>query len=141
MRLYRLTQNYHAELDFYSFDTVKGANLRATYAKVASDYMQRMAPEKYHDFLTPKTEVGCIRRVMDTDYLACLNRSNVELVYDDPIDSFVEDGVRTRSGRLVKADAVALANGFEVQKPLVSLNIYGEEGVSVADHVSRSCPI
>ena len=140
MRLYRLTQNYYAELDFYSFDTVKGASIRTLYAKIARDYMRRIAPEKYHDFLTPRTEPGCVRRVMDTDYLACLNRSNVELVYDDPIHSFVKDGVCARSGRLVRADAVVLANGFKVQKPLVSLNIYGERGVSVADHVSRGFP-
>lgn len=140
MRFYRLTQNYYAELDFYSFPTVKGANIRSSYAKFANDYMRRIAPAKYHDFLTPGTEVGCVRRVMDTDYFDCLNRSNVELVYDDPIDSFVKDGVRTRSGRLVRADAVILANGFEVQKPLVSLNLYGEGGVSVADHVRSSYP-
>ena len=139
MRLYRLTQNYYAELDFYSFDTVKGASIRNLYAQVAGDYRRRTAPEKYHDFLTPKTEVGCVRRVMDTDYLACLNRSNVELVHDDPVHSFAEDGVRTTSGRLVRADAVVLANGFEVQKPLASLNIYGEGGVTVTDHVSTSC--
>ncbi|KAL9084931.1 MAG: hypothetical protein Q9159_004975 [Coniocarpon cinnabarinum] len=134
MRLYRLTQNYYAEMDFYSFDIVNGAGLRALYAKVGVDYMRRTAPEKYHDFLAPKTEVGCVRRVMDTDYFSSLNRDNVELVHADPVEEFVEGGVRTTSGRMVKADAVILANGFEVQKPLVSLNIFGEQGVSVAEH-------
>ena len=139
MRLYRLTLNYNAEMDFYSFDIANGAEIRTSYANAAIEYMRRTAPEKYHDFLVPKTEVGCVRRVMDTEYLSCLNRSNVELVYEDSIDSFVEDGVRTTSGRLVRADAAILANGFEVQKPLVSLNIFGENGISVPEHVSGSC--
>lgn len=136
MRLYRLSLNYQAEMDFYTFPTVEGAPIRSQYAKFASDYIRATAPAKHHDFLVPKSEVGCVRRVMDTDYLQCLNRDNVELVYDDPVESFVENGVRTSSGRFVRADAVIMANGFEVQKPLVSLNIYGEKGVSVAEHVS-----
>ena len=136
MKLYRLKQNYYAELDFYSFDIVSGAEIRKLYADFALSYMRRTAPEKYHEFLTPKTEVGCVRRVLDTDYLPALNREHVELIGDDGVESFVEDGVRTASGRTVKADAVIMANGFKVQKPLASLNIYGENGVSVSDHVS-----
>jgi hypothetical protein len=36
----------------------------------------------------------------------------------------------------VKADAIILANGFQVQKPLLTLNLHGEGGISVAEHVS-----
>ncbi|KAI1312688.1 putative monooxygenase [Xylaria venustula] len=134
MRAYRSIQNYYAECDFLSFDILAGAGLRKMYADYQGAYIRRVAPEKYHDFLVPKTEVGCKRRVMDTGYLECLNRCNVELIYDDPIEEIVEHGVRTRSGNIVKADAIILANGFQVEKPLVSLNLYGEGGISVAEH-------
>ncbi|KAJ8121489.1 hypothetical protein ONZ43_g2070 [Nemania bipapillata] len=137
MLAYRSVHNYYAEYDFLSFDTVAGADLRKTYADYQGAYIRKISPEKYHEFLLPKTEVGCKRRVMDTDYLECLNRDNVELVYRDPIEEIVENGVRTKSGRIIKADAIILANGFQVEKPLVSLNLYGEGGISVAEHWNK----
>lgn len=137
MRAYRGAQNYWAECDFLSFDIVKGAQLRKMYADYQGAYILRTSPEKYHSFLLPKIEVGCKRRVMDTNYLDSLNRDNVELVYQDPIQEICEDGIRTKSGRLVRADAIILANGFQVERPLVSLNLYGENGISVAEHWNK----
>ncbi|KAJ5922976.1 monooxygenase [Penicillium verrucosum] len=134
MRAYRAIQNYYAELDFYSFPTETGAGIRKMYADTQGAYIRQASPAKYHDFLIPKTEVGCKRRVMDSDYLQSLHRDNVELMYDDPIREIVEHGVLTKSGRFVPADAIVLANGFQVQKPLLSLNLFGKGGVSVAEH-------
>ncbi|GAW13742.1 hypothetical protein ANO14919_031310 [Xylariales sp. No.14919] len=134
MRTYRLMHAYYSEWDFQSFPIESGAPIRKMYAEYHGDYIRRISPERYHEFLIPKIEVGCKRRVMDTDYLECLHRDNVELAYKDPIDKIVEKGVRTKSGRLVRADAIVLANGFQLSKPLLSLNLRGEEGVSVADH-------
>ncbi|KAI0452991.1 putative monooxygenase [Xylaria acuta] len=134
MRSYRLLQNYYSEWDFKSFPTESGAPIRKLYADYHGAYIQRTAPAKYLEFLLPKTEVGCKRRVMDTDYLECLHRDNVELVYKDPIEEIVENGVRTKSGRFVNADAIVLANGFRIEKPLLTLNLRGQGGVTVADH-------
>ncbi|KAI1176173.1 putative monooxygenase [Nemania sp. FL0916] len=134
MRAYRAMWNYYAEVDFLSFPTIEGAGMRKMYADYQGAYIRRISPTKYHEFLVPKTEVGCKRRVMDTDYLDCLNRDNVELIHSDPIDKIVEHGVRTKSGRFVKADAIILANGFQVLKPLLTLNLIGEGGISVAEH-------
>ncbi|KAI0553197.1 putative monooxygenase [Xylaria curta] len=137
MRGYRLMQMSLNEFDFRSFPIEEGAKLRKMYAAYQEGYMKKTAPKKYHEFLRPKSEVGCKRRVMDTDYLECLHRSNVELVYDDPVEEIVEEGVRTKSGRTVKADAIVLANGFQVQKPLVTLNLRGEGGLTVTDHWNK----
>ena len=126
MRVYHGIQNYYAEYDFLRFDISAGAGLRKVYADYHGAYIRRVSPEKYREFLVPDTEVGCKRRVMDTDYLECLNRDNVELIYNDPIEEIIENGVRTKSGNIIKADAIILANGFQVEKPLVSLNLYGE---------------
>ncbi|KAI0429078.1 putative monooxygenase [Xylaria sp. FL1042] len=134
MRTYRLIQNYYSDWDFKSFPIEGGAPIRKMYTDYHRDYIQRSSPEKYHEFLLPTSEIGCKRRVMDTDYLESLYRNNVELVYQDPIEEFVENGVRTKSGRFVKADAIVLANGFQIMKPLLTLNLHGEEGVNVADH-------
>lgn len=134
MHVYRLVQNYNTEWDFQSFPTDTGVAIRKMYADYEGGYIRKMSPEKYHEFLVPKTEVGCKRRVMDSDYLECLHRDNVELIYKDPIEEVVESGVRTRSGRIVEADAIVLANGFQVLGPLMSLDLRGEGGVSVSDH-------
>lgn len=136
MRAYRLVQNYNTEWDFQSFPIDTGVAIRKMYADYEGWYIRKTSPEKYHEFLVPKTEVGCKRRVMDSDYLECLHRDNVELVYDDPIEEVVENGVRTRSGRVVRADAIVLANGFQVLGPLMSLDLRGEGGVSISEHVS-----
>ncbi|KAJ8126193.1 hypothetical protein O1611_g7445 [Lasiodiplodia mahajangana] len=134
MRGYRALQNFYTEFDFQSFPIESGAPLRKMYADYQGAYIRRTAPKKYLDFLVPKTEIGCKRRVMDTYYLDCLHRDNVELVYEDPIEEIVEDGVRTKSGRVVDADAIVLANGFEALDALSTLNIHGEGGLSIADH-------
>ncbi|KAI0508443.1 putative monooxygenase [Xylaria bambusicola] len=137
MRIYRGIHNYYAEYDFQSFDIITGAGIRKMYADYQGAYIRRVSPEKYQKFLVPDIEVGCKRRVMDTDYLECLNRDNVELIYEDSIEEIVDNGVRTKSGRTIKADGIILANGFQVEKPLVSLNLYGEDGVSVAEHWNK----
>ncbi|KAJ8121863.1 hypothetical protein ONZ43_g1794 [Nemania bipapillata] len=134
MRGYRAMQNFYTEQDFLSFPTESGAPIREMQARDIGDYIRRSSPAKYHDFLVPKTELGCKRRVMDTEYLECLHRENVELVYQDPIEEVVKDGVRTRSGRVVHADAIILANGFQIFRPLSSVSVLGEGGVSIADH-------
>ncbi|KAM3428465.1 hypothetical protein NHJ13734_008586 [Beauveria thailandica] len=134
MRVNRAMHNYYSEMDFKSFPTEAGAAIRNMYAAYQGAYIKSASPEKYHDFLVPKSEVGCKRRVMDSDYLTSLGRDNVELVYSDPIEEILPEGVRTKSGRIVEADAIVLANGFQVQKPLLTLNLHGQGGVSIAHH-------
>ncbi|KAI1423130.1 putative monooxygenase [Xylaria sp. FL1777] len=134
MRTYRFLQYYGSDWDFKSFPIESGAPIRKMYTDYFGEYIRRASPKKYHEFLIPKIEIGCKRRVMDTDYLECLHRDNVELVYKDPIEEVVENGVRTKSGRIVKADAIVLANGFQILKPLLTLNLRGENGITVADH-------
>lgn len=72
---------------------------------------------------------------MDTDYLACLHRENVELVHSDTIEEITEAGVRTRSGREVHAVAIGLATGFQTQQVLYPMEIKGEKRVTLNEHV------
>ncbi|KAJ5279996.1 4-hydroxyacetophenone monooxygenase [Penicillium angulare] len=72
---------------------------------------------------------------MDTDYLSCLHRENVDLIYNDPIDHITERGIVMRSGQAIDADAIFLANRFETQKPLFPMEIRGQNGQSIADHI------
>lgn len=135
MRLYRFYHYYLMEADFSGFYLESGRKIRDDLTKTQLDYMRRTAPEKYHAALTPKTEIGCKRKVMDTDYLACLHRENMELVSSDPITEITESGVRTKSGREVNADAIVLATGFQTEQMLYPLVIKGEKGITLNEHV------
>ncbi|KAF9893503.1 hypothetical protein FE257_010815 [Aspergillus nanangensis] len=133
-RLYRAFLFLMQEKDFAGFHRENGQDLRNEWTAAATEYILKHSPAKYRDFLVPNTTIGCKRRVMDTDYLACLHRENVGLIHDDPIDRITEIGVTTKSGREIHADAIVLANGFETQKPLFPMEIRGQNGQSVADH-------
>ncbi|KIL83770.1 hypothetical protein FAVG1_13046 [Fusarium avenaceum] len=137
MRVYRAWLYYQKERDFAGFKIAQGLVTRKKWAEETIEYIRKTAPEKYLNFLIPKTEVGCKRRVNDTDYLACLHRDNVELVYNDPIGEIEENGVRTVSGRFIHADAIVLAHGFETQKPLFPMQIYGKGGITINEHWDR----
>jgi cation diffusion facilitator CzcD-associated flavoprotein CzcO len=136
LRIYRAGLYWEKESGFRGFNVVSGANVRKSWTKNATEYIQRNAPAKCRDFLVPKTEIGCKRRVNDTDYLACLHREIVELIYNDPVEEIESLGIRTRSGKKILADAIILAHGFEKQKPLSPMIITGKDGKSVIDHVS-----
>lgn len=135
MRLYRFWCYFQMETDFFGFRLESGREIREANMKERVAYMKRTAPERYHEALTPKIDFGCKRNVMDTDYFACLHRENVELVYSDPIKEITESGVQTEAGREVNADAIVLANGFQTQQVLYPLEIKGEKGTSLTDHV------
>lgn len=137
MRMYRAKLYWEKERDFKGFDIETGAEIRSGWSKEAADYIRANAPAKYRDFLVPKTEIGCKRRVNDTNYLATLHKDNVDLIYDDPIEEIIATGVRTKSGKTIAADAIVLAHGFETQKPFGSLEIFGERSTSIQDHVSK----
>jgi cation diffusion facilitator CzcD-associated flavoprotein CzcO len=136
MRIYRAHLYWQMERDYTGFDIKGGAAIRQELAKENEAYVKRAAPERYWDALIPKTEIGCKRKVLDTEYLASLHKSNVELVSDDPVEEIVENGVRTRSGREVQADALVLAIGFATQQMLFPMEIVGRRGLSLNKYVS-----
>ncbi|KAI9372932.1 hypothetical protein BJX61DRAFT_410726 [Aspergillus egyptiacus] len=138
MRCFRAAIFFYLESYFTTFDRIAGKKIRESRTKKQTAYIRRAAPERYHDVLVPKMELGCKRRVMDTDYLACLHRENMELVPDDPIESFTATGVQTKSGRDIHADAVVLATGFKATQPLFPMEIVGEKGVSLTEHWQNS---
>lgn len=136
LRAYRAYLYAMQEKDFSGFHLESGQALRKSWTEAAEKYIRENAPAEYEDALVPKTAIGCKRRVMDTDYLACLHQDNVELVHDDPIDRIQSTGVVTKTGREVNADAIILANGFETQRPLFPMEIRGQNGTDIAEHVN-----
>lgn len=136
MRLYRAKHYYDMEADWSGFPIESGAAIRSGLAKENEAYVKRMAPKKYWDALIPKAEIGCKRKVLDTEYLKCLWRDNVDLIPNDPVQQITEDGVLTKSGREIKADAIILAIGFATQQMLCPMEIIGRDGLKLNDYVS-----
>ncbi|KAJ5901101.1 hypothetical protein N7504_007094 [Penicillium tannophilum] len=134
MRLYRFYLYAMMEKNFFGFYQASGGRIRESLKRTQIEYLKRTAPEKYHEALIPRTEIGCKRKVQDTGYLACLHRDNVELVHSDGIEEITETGVRTQSGREVHADAIILATGFQTQQVLYPIKIVGEKGVTLNEH-------
>lgn len=128
------------EKDFFGLDLATRSKFRKGPKKTQIEYLKRTALEKYHEVLIPKVELGCKRKVMDTDYFACLHRKNMELVYSDPIEETTEKEVHT--------DAIILANGFQTQQVLYPLEVKVQGGITLNEHVSlgpflfpKPCPV
>lgn len=134
MRLYRWSLFLAKEAEFATFATHSGAPARDKAAAEQAAYIRAHAPAKYADALVPTTVLGCKRKVMDTSYLACLHAPNVSLQHADPVARITPDGVETRSGASIRADAIVLANGFKTQQPLFPMEVRGEGGVSLEEH-------
>lgn len=136
MRLYRLKFYIDMERDYSGFSIESGHTIHQSLARENAAYVKNVAPPRYWDALIPTVEVGCKRKVLDTEYLTTLWRENVELVSDDSVESIVETGVVTRAGREISADAIVLATGFETQQMLVPMEIVGRDGVGLREYVS-----
>lgn len=118
MRMYRAKFYYDMESDWSGFPIDSGRAVRQGLIKENETYVKRTAPPKYWEALIPESEIGCKRKVLDTDYLKTLWNENVELVADDSVERVTEDGVVTKSGREIHADAIVLAIGFATQQML-----------------------
>lgn len=134
MRLYRFKLYADMEKDFASMETEGGRGIRQGLIEENERYVKKMAPEKYWDALIPKIEIGCKRKVMDTGYLECLHRKNVELIAEDPVEELTASGVRTKSGRELSADAIIMATGFQVFRMLFPMEIHGQDGVQLNEY-------
>lgn len=136
MRMYRAALYWQMERDYAGFDIKTGKPIRDELKKENEAYVKRMAPRKYWDALIPKSEIGCKRKVLDTEYLSTLHKNNVELIYDDPVEEITELGVRTHKGQSIDADAIILATGFATQQMLLPMEIIGRDGLSLNKYVS-----
>jgi cation diffusion facilitator CzcD-associated flavoprotein CzcO len=109
--------------------------------------MKKLAPERYHEMLTPNYSICCKRRIFGSDWYPSLHDPKVELT-TLPLTSIQEDSVTLGPGRnypdvkdlnskvpteqkTIPADVIILANGFETQRWLHPLNITGKNGADL----------
>ncbi len=86
--------------------------------------------------LLPKTYgLGCKRQVLDRDYYATFNRTDVTLIdlQHDPLISITPTGVQTEAG-LTELDVLVYATGFDAMTgALLRAGIRGRAGLSLND--------
>jgi cation diffusion facilitator CzcD-associated flavoprotein CzcO len=123
-----------------------GAEATTKRAKVedhAKRYIFSRAPKKYHNVLVPNFPLGkectnsqapalltidlsgCKRRIFDPNYLDALNEPNLELL-PEGIQEFDETGIVSESGRKEEFDVIVLATGFQVQRFLTPMEVFGK---------------
>ncbi|KAF4766353.1 hypothetical protein N7455_005808 [Penicillium solitum] len=131
------------EKTFYDMfaDTAWGRRARTQREKKFLDHMRQLAPEEYHEILTPNYRLGCKRRIIDGTWYRSLNAPNVELT-TQPLTKVNAKSVTLGLGRQypphksedavevreVPADVIIMANGFETNQWLHPLKVVGREG-------------
>ena len=145
-RAYRTMLFCFAELDFFLIFTGRdiAAKARKNLEGKFVNHMKKTVPEKYHEILTPDYGLGCKRRIFDAYWFPSLNDPRIELT-TQPLTSLQCKGVTLGPGRTypnpkdesskaptdevhLPADAIILANGFELSTWLSPLKIVGKGG-------------
>jgi cyclohexanone monooxygenase len=86
--------------------------------------------------LIPSYPIGAKRQISDTGYYEMYNRPNVTLedIRTDPIERITPEGILLSSGKLIEADMIVFATGFDAMTgPLFGLNIEGAGGRRLRD--------
>jgi cation diffusion facilitator CzcD-associated flavoprotein CzcO len=97
-------------------------------SRAAERSMREQVPDPaLQRVLVPDYPIGGKRILISDDYYPTLSRENVELI-TTPIDHVREDAVVLRGGRVLPADVIILATGFESTDFLVPMRIEGLGG-------------
>ncbi len=86
--------------------------------------------------LMPSYPIGTKRQIIDSGYYEMYNRPNVSLedIRADPIERIVPEGIMLSSGKLLEADIIVFATGFDAMTgPIFRLNIEGTGGRSIRE--------
>ncbi|KAF1946136.1 FAD/NAD(P)-binding domain-containing protein [Clathrospora elynae] len=114
---------------------------RKIYEGKMLEYMRKVVPQKYWEIMTPDYGVGCKRRIYDKRWLRSLNDPKIELT-TQPLNRVTDTGVVIGPGatypanakeeeypeRVVPADVIVLANGFDTTRWLHPLKVVGKGG-------------
>lgn len=131
-RLYRGFYFTMMEWRFGAFKKDDNAVKRFVRKTFKKHLEEQVADPELRRKLTPGYPVGCKRILISDDYLAAIQRANVDLATDG-IAAITSDGVRTKDGRERKADVIVLATGFKVFDILESIDVSGPSGLSLRD--------
>ncbi|CCC13139.1 unnamed protein product [Sordaria macrospora k-hell] len=134
MQIQRTLTFVKAEVEYIGFGDGKIAKAwRKKRQRQVEAYMRATAPAKYHSLLIPDFEVGCKRRIFDSGYLKSLHNEHLRLT-DEPVEEILPNGLRMKSGEIVEADVIVLANGFKTNQFFLDCEIVGRGGQTIHEH-------
>ena len=113
-----------------------GKIFRWWWTRASIAHAKKLAPKKYWSTLIPskkELQYGCKRRVLDDQYLPCLNRENVRLE-TSKITAIDEHTVHTADGRKLEADVIVMANGFQTDRAGFPMKVYGRGNTEITEH-------
>lgn len=116
-----------------------GNLFRWVWERNCTNHARKLAPKKYWDALIPTQKevmVGCKRRILDEDYLKCLNQDHVNLERSK-IARIESDAAVTADGRRLPADVIIMANGFATNRAGFPMRVYGAKGQEIREHWSQ----
>ena len=128
-RLHRLIIFYYLETRVYPIIT--RGDYRAKRMEEAKRYIKVMTRgRKVREAMVPDYEMGCKRILISDDFFDALNSDTVELV-PQPIEEMTETGIISADGKERSFDAIVYATGFDMQGHLFSIDITGENGITL----------
>ena len=149
-RLVRLIVFAMSERDFLHLLRLRPENVarRKAYEERLMRYMKSKVPQEYWGILTPDYSAGCKRRIVDDGWLESLQSPKTTLT-TRPLKSIQEQSITLGKGRtypktqesedqgpeekILPADIIILANGFELTTWLHPLRIVGKGGRNLQD--------
>ena len=146
MRAFRLLAFLVSERDYWNLflQTPRSRRGRKRHEADNLRHMKKTVPEKYHEMLSPDYAIGCKRRVFDASWFPGLNDPKIDLTTRS-LTSLERRGIVLGPGRTyppmeransnvpsdrihLPADAIILANGFEISTWLAPMRIIGRGG-------------
>lgn len=133
-----------AEILWFTIFQRKNVRLRRKAEQSSLDHMRSKVPKKYHEIMIPTYDLGCKRRVFDSEWMESmhnpkftltvlplkrLNAGNVSLGREKA-DSVLQPSPSDKEVD-IPADVIILATGFEATRFLHPLSVYGRQGQSI----------
>jgi cation diffusion facilitator CzcD-associated flavoprotein CzcO len=126
-RLYRLSLFMRLEWFVYPLMRERSWLRRLATRRFESLLRRRVPDPALRQALRPDYEMGCKRILISDDFYESLGRDNVTLETAG-IAAIEPGGVRTRDGRLVEADGLIFATGYDLEANLRQFDVVGPGG-------------
>ncbi|PRE10753.1 flavin-containing monooxygenase [Burkholderia gladioli] len=130
MKLHRAAIYMRYESRAIAFTRMKGLMKLAVGRPFRKLLTQQVDDASLRERLTPDYPIGCKRILLSSNYLAAMNRDNVELVTSG-IRRVTGSGIETSDGTLREFDAILYGTGFAATEFLSPMRITGRGGLDL----------
>ncbi|KAK6198785.1 uncharacterized protein RJT21DRAFT_122419 [Scheffersomyces amazonensis] len=115
-----------ARFPLYKGNGIFSNIVRRINTRSSRNYIQKQAPKKYHDLLTPDFKIGCKRMIYDYQYVPSLHDERVTIT-DDAVDHITKDSIVFKNGKEKKVDIIIACTGYDVNKSYQNYEIIGRK--------------